>query len=43
LVSRSIEAVTNAECVKHASDKAEVVSDLATVRRGVGHHTLLWE
>ena len=41
VLGRSIEDVTNAEFVEHASDKAEVVSDLATVCRLVGHNNLL--
>ena len=41
LVGRSIEDVANAKLVEHARDEAEVVQDLATVRRLVGHNNLL--
>jgi len=41
LLGRVIEDVANAELVEHASDKAEVVQDLATVWRLVGHNNLL--
>ena len=41
LLGRAIEDVANAEFVEHASDKAEVVQDLATVWRLVGHNNLL--
>ena len=36
-----IDALAHAECVEHASDKAEVVYDLATVRGLIRHHHLL--
>jgi hypothetical protein len=36
-----VDVVANAEFVEHASDKAEVVQDLAPVRRLVGHNSLL--
>ncbi len=38
---RLIEDVTNAEFIEHASDKAEVVSDLTTGRGLIGHDNLL--
>jgi hypothetical protein len=41
LVGRLIEDIANTEFVEHASDKAEVVQNLATVCGGVGHHNLL--
>ena len=41
LLGRSIKDLPNAECVAHASDKAAVVQDLATVYRVVGHDHLL--
>ena len=41
LVGGLVDHVAHAECVEHASHKAEVVQDLATVRRLVGHNHLL--
>jgi hypothetical protein len=41
LLGRTIEDVAKAEFVEHASNKAEVVQDLATVWRLVGHNHLL--
>jgi hypothetical protein len=41
LLGRLIEDVANAECVEHASDKAEVVQDLAPIRGVIGHNNLL--
>jgi hypothetical protein len=36
-----VDDVANADFVEHASDKAEVVQHLATIRGLVGHHNLL--
>jgi hypothetical protein len=41
VVGGVIEDVANAEFIEHASDKAEMVQDLATVRRLVRHKELL--
>ena len=41
LVGRVIDDVTNAEVVEHASDKAEMVQDLAMVHEVVRPHALL--
>jgi hypothetical protein len=41
VLGRAIDDVANAELVEHASDKAEVVQDLATVWGVVGHNNLL--
>jgi hypothetical protein len=41
LVRGVIEDVADAEFVEHASNKAEVIQDLATVRGLAGHHHLL--
>jgi hypothetical protein len=41
LAGRLIEDIANAEFLKHASDKAEMVQNLATVCELVGHNNLL--
>jgi hypothetical protein len=41
VVGGVVENVANAEFVEHASDKAEMVQDLALVRGLVGHNNLL--
>jgi hypothetical protein len=41
VVGSLINHVANAECVEHASDKAEVAQDLAMIRGLIGHHNLL--
>jgi hypothetical protein len=41
LLGGLVDDVANTKFVEHARDKAEVVQDLAPVRRLVGHHALL--